>query len=507
MKLFNRAIKQLDGLKRQGMDLASLQLRLTLGMTTLALLGVGSIGSWTTWEMRQMLIVDHQRYLQSIGDRIPAELRANQSTQPVTAQIQALIDRESSPDLWMWVKGTHNQVLATSHNLSSFPGEAALLPQAMMPLQPKVSAVNGHYLVLLSQPLQLNGKAIGQIYLAQDITHDYTVLNTLVNSLRFATILAVAVLATLIAYLIWRSLHPLRKMNQMAIAQGKLPPQGLELDEIPSELRGLVQAFGSLSSRLTEADEQQRQFTNSISHEIRTSLSLVYGYLQSMLRRCNNLTDSQKAALEVAVEETERTIQLLKDLLDLARINGETMEFHLEPIVLNDWVATAVEMVQSPETAIELQASAPLIVAQADSSQLIRILKHLLDNAVRYAQPRQPIVIKLSETSDSAVIQVYDRGCGISLKDQAHIFEPFYRVDASRCRSTGGIGLGLAIAKSLVEGMNGQITVQSELGQGSIFTVKLPLGCADEVDVAAGKRAIDSLPSSDSPFSQTRRIL
>jgi His Kinase A (phospho-acceptor) domain len=328
MKLFNRTINKLNVLKRKGMDLASLQLRLTLGITTISLLGVGSIGTWTSWEMRQMLIVDHQRYLKSISDRLPAEMAANRSTQPVAVQLQKLIDQESSPTLWMWVKGTRNQVLAASRNLSSFPGEAALMPQAMMPLEPTISLMNGRCLVLLSQPLRLNGKAMGQIYLAQDITHDYTVLNTLINSLQFATIVAVAILVALTAYLIWRSLHPLRKMNGMAIAQGELD-DGLVLDEIPSEMRGLVQAFGNLSSRLVEADEQQRQFTNSISHEIRTSLSLVYGYLQSTLRRCNNLTDSQKAALEVAVEETERTIQLLKDLLDLARINGETMEFHL----------------------------------------------------------------------------------------------------------------------------------------------------------------------------------
>ncbi len=497
MKFLDRAAQNLsqnlnqtlEALKQRGIDLTSLQLRLTLGLTALSLMGLSGIGTWTTYQMQQMLVVDHQDYLKSLSDRIPAELEAYPAAEAIDPQLQALINQWSSPNLWLWVKANDGKVLAASTNLASFPAEAALMPKAMMPARPEVSLVNGRYLVLCSQPLQIGGKAIGHVYLAQDITHDYKVQNTLVNSLVFATVLAVALVGVLIAYFIWRSLHPLRQLNRLAIAQGQLSGQSsgqssghhsnLEesIEQIPSEMKGLMQAFGTLSTRLSEADDQQRQFTNqftnSISHEIRTSLSLVYGYLQSTLRRCNNLTDSQKEALEVAVDETERTIQLLKDLVDLARINSDTMEFSLEPVVLNDAVAMAVSMVPSSPT-IELVADSELVVAQTDSEQIIRVVKHLLENAMRYAKD-QPVIIRLSETPSHVVIQVCDRGCGISLNDQVHIFEPFYRVENSRCRSTGGVGLGLAIVKSLVEGMKGKVAVTSQPNQGSIFTVMLPL--------------------------------
>jgi signal transduction histidine kinase len=483
MKLFDRLSHTLTALKRRGVDFASLQLRLTLGITTVSLLGVGSIGMWTTWQMRQMLVVQHQDYLKAVSDRIPAELKTVHSATAIEMQLQKLVDAWSSPSLWLWVKAKDGRVLAKSQNLESFPGKAALMPETMMPADPIISAMNGSYLVLCSQPLTINGKLIGQVYLAQDITHDYTVLDTLINSLRWATAIAVAAIATLIAYWVWRSLNPLRQANRLAIAAGELDPA--EMDQIPSEVKDLVTAFGTLSTRLSEADAQQRQFTSSISHELRTSLSLVYGYLQSTLRRCNNLTDSQKEALEVAVEETERTIQLLKDLIDLARINSQSMTFQLEPVVLNDLVPAVIEMMQPPESPpIEFQADAELITAQTDPSQLMRVLKHLIDNALRYANTDQPIVLRLSQVSPSqvnmskigaaAVIEVCDRGCGISPVDQPHLFEPFYRVEASRCRTTGGIGLGLAIVKSLVEGMNGQVTVHSIPNVGSTFTVKLP---------------------------------
>lgn len=478
MKLFDRFSHNLAALKRKGVDFASLQLRLTLGITTVSLLGVGSIGMWTTWQMRQMLVVQHQDYLRALGDRIPAELKTVRSSAAIEMQLQTLVDDWSSPSLWLWVKTKDGKILAKSQNLESFPGKAALMPEAMMPSDPIISAMNGSYLVLSSQPLQINGKSIGQVYLAQDITHDYTVLDTLINSLRWATAIAVAVIATLIAYWVWRSLNPLRQANRLAIAAGELDPA--EMDQIPSEVKELVSAFGTLSTRLSESDAQQRQFTSSISHELRTSLSLVYGYLQSTLRRCNNLTDSQKEALEVAVEETERTIQLLKDLIDLARINSKSMAFQLELVNLNDLVPAVIEMVQPAEPPLlEFQADADPILAEADSSQLMRVLKHLIDNALRYADTDQPIVLRLSQSRTSkigaaAVIEVCDRGCGIALADQRHLFEPFYRVEASRCRTTGGVGLGLAIVKSLVEAMSGQVTVQSVPNEGSIFTVRLP---------------------------------
>ncbi|HEY9628487.1 MAG TPA: HAMP domain-containing sensor histidine kinase [Coleofasciculaceae cyanobacterium] len=483
--------QKLNTLKRKGFDPTSLQFRLTLGLTAVSLLGMSSIGSWTSWQMRQMLVVDHQNYLKTLSDRLPTEL-ATRPADAMDSQLQALVNQGGSPHLWLWVKSDSGKVLATSTNLASFPGDAALMPQSMMPLQPEVAAVNGRYLMLCSTPLRVEGKTIAQLYLARDITHDYEVQTTLVNSLRFATVLAIVVIGTSVAYMIWRSLHPLRQidrqMNQLAIAPsetagkftGDRSAHSWQLDDIPSEMQGLVQAFDKLSTRLIEADDQQRQFTNqftsSISHEIRTSLSLVYGYLQSTLRRCNNLTDSQKEALEVAVDETERTIQLLKDLVDLSRINSDTMEFSLEPVVLNDLVVMALEMSNLSGATVKIKTADDLVVAQADSSQLVRVVNHLLENAARYAKG-QPIVIQLSETSNHALLQVCDRGCGIPLADQARIFEPFYRVEHSRCRSTGGIGLGLAIVKSLVEGMQGQVTVESQPGEGSVFSVMLPLGC------------------------------
>jgi signal transduction histidine kinase len=231
-----------------------------------------------------------------------------------------------------------------------------------------------------------------------------------------------------------------------------------------------------LQARLADVEVQQRQLISNISHELRTPLTLIYGYMQSIFRRGDNLTELQRDALEIAMSEMKKTIQLLQESLDLARVDGSTIRFLIEPVAVNDLVTDTVKTMQkSEQRAIVVEAEALNISVQADAHHLKQVLLKLLDNAVRYSDPDTPIKIKLAQIGDRASISVCDRGCGIPISDQPHIFNPFYRVDRSRNRATGGVGLGLAIVKILVEGMGGSVSVQSQLGEGSIFNVILPI--------------------------------
>jgi signal transduction histidine kinase len=112
---------------------------------------------------------------------------------------------------------------------------------------------------------------------------------------------------------------------------------------------------------------------------------------------------------------------------------------------------------------------------RADANALRQSLVNLIDNALNYSPLDQTVTVRLLQAGDWAVVEVQDRGRGIPLADQVDIFQPFYRVDADRSRATGGTGLGLSIVKTLVEAMQGRIQVRSKLGQGSTFTVQLPL--------------------------------
>jgi signal transduction histidine kinase len=442
-------------------DEPSLQLRLTAGMTTIALLSVGTIGTWTTWQMRNMLVVKHQEKLSRVATQLDQQL----SAAPVS-QWPTTVETWASPELWVGFKPVKGELIQTAPDQKLAPVQDKLTDLAnwqAMPTAPTVQTLNGHHLVLARQPIKQARPQdisqhvyLGELYLARDITHDYTVLSTLVNTLRFGTLIALIPIVSLIAMYIRRALQPLRQVNQLA--QSGQMPETMPSESLPIELRGLVQELSALSNRLSD--------------ELRTSLCLIQGYLNSTLRRGDNLTPVQRESLQVAASEADRMVLLLQDLLDLGRMYG-TVQCCLQPVLLNDLVKVAIQLADpEQERLIEVKAEQP-VIAQGEADQLQRVLSQLLKNAKQFSKSDQPIQIQLQQTTDWAMIQISDRGCGISEADQRRIFEPFYRVESSRCRATGGMGLGLAIALPLIKAMGGEISVESQLGLGSTFTIKL----------------------------------
>jgi len=250
----------------------------------------------------------------------------------------------------------------------------------------------------------------------------------------------------------------------------------LQLHRAPDEILGLAQAFNEMLFRLSGAWEQQRQFVGNVSHELRTPLTVVVGYLQSLLRRGDNLSDYQQQAIATATAETERTIRMLQDLLDLARADSGHLHFRLNPIMLNTLVTEVAAMSQKVSNQqINVLTTEEDVVTCADQDRLQQVLINLVDNAIKYSAPGQAVDLILEQTKQHALIHVRDHGIGIPLPHQHRIFERFYRVNEGMTRSRDGTGLGLAIAKSLTEGMEGRITLRSKPGEGSIFTIALPL--------------------------------
>ena len=207
---------------------------------------------------------------------------------------------------------------------------------------------------------------------------------------------------------------------------------------------------------------------------MRTPLTLVHGYLQSTLRRSQNLTEPQREGLQIAASEADRTIRLLQDLLDLARADGGHLRFNLERIPMKEAVLETIEMCRYSSDRVKADIQSPYVEARADRHRLKQVLINLIDNAVKYSESHQPVMVRLVQDGEWVNIEVRDRGRGIPMADLNKIFEPFYRVDEDRSRTTGGTGLGLSIVKTLVEGMRGKLRVQSKLGEGSVFTVCLP---------------------------------
>lgn len=461
----------------QKLELASLGVRLTLGVATVSALGLAGVAIWISMSMQYILIATHKQNIRYIADRFPSDVKIYSDMMSLETGIQKAIDNLTANNVLLWVKNSQGQTIAKSSLRQIGSDEQTLSSLIKISSLPELKKISGRYWLLYQNPLVVEQVALGEVYIAQDITSDRVMFLDLIRNLSIASIVSIALMTGTIAWYVRRSLQPLQQISQLTakISADRLGNAQLTLKNPPTEVKELAQTFEEMLLRLSDAWEHQRQLVSNVSHELRTPLTIVSGYLQSILRRGNNLTPLQREALETASSEAERTIQLLQDLLDLARVDSGRMHFQIETVLLNSLVEEVVGMARTySDRTIEYNAFVDSVTVRADPRRLRQVLLNLIDNAVKYSD-RAPITIILDRQETVAVIQVRDRGIGIPLPQQTRIFERFYRVDEARSRTTGGTGLGLSIVKTFVEGMGGSISVSSQPDRGSIFTLIFPL--------------------------------
>ena len=437
-------------------------------------LGLSGVAIWTSLRMQHILISTQKQNLQYMAERFTHDVEIYSEMMPIGTGVQKAVNNLTTGNTLIWVKNTNGELTAQSPSLEIATNATALLSLNNISLLPELQTINGRYWLLCAAPLAVNEINLGSYYLARDITDDQIMFLRLIRNLSLASLLAIALMILVIAFYIRRSLQPLQRISQLTetISADRLGEAHIHLENAPSEVKKLAQTFDDMLVRLSQAWEHQRQLVSNVSHELRTPLTIVSGYIQSTLRRGHNLTETQREALETAASEANRTIQLMQDLLDLARAESGRMHFQLEAIVINDWMVEVIQMAKRySDRQINLETPTHPIVIKADANRLKQVLLNLIDNAVKYSDNQIRILFK--EQGNEALIQVSDRGVGIPLQQQSRIFERFYRVDEARHRA-GGTGLGLSIVKILVEGMGGRISVRSQPGKGSTFTISFP---------------------------------
>ena len=220
----------------------------------------------------------------------------------------------------------------------------------------------------------------------------------------------------------------------------------------------------------------RRDFVANASHELKTPVAAVRALAETLLTALPDDPEAGRRFAERIGREAERLDVLVRDLLDLSRVERGTL--HVEPL---DLVGLAKEVTagyadRAEERRVRLHTELRADVSiRGDRAQLGLLLSNLLDNALRHTPARGSICVRLDTTESQAVLEVADTGDGIPASQLPRVFERFYRVDKARARQTGGTGLGLAIVRHVAEAHGGIVRVQSELGQGSTFTVMLPV--------------------------------
>jgi signal transduction histidine kinase len=224
---------------------------------------------------------------------------------------------------------------------------------------------------------------------------------------------------------------------------------------------------------------QVQQFTADAAHELRTPLAAIRATVESTLDADDLTVTEARGTLQTIDRQNHRLSQLVQDLLLLSRMDLNVLTLKRQSCCLNDIVNDLVEEFTALAIAANLQLTAhtqfyyPLYVL-GDEEQLYRLIADLINNAIQYTS-RGEIKVLLNRDDYHALVQVQDTGTGIAPEDQPHLFDRFYRVNRDRSRHTGGAGLGLAIASAIAQAHHGEITIKSELGKGSTFTVRLPI--------------------------------
>ncbi len=220
-----------------------------------------------------------------------------------------------------------------------------------------------------------------------------------------------------------------------------------------------------------------QRFIGDVSHDLRTPLTTIKTRLYLIRNTLDS--DKQQSHIEILEAQTAHLERLLKDMLRMSRLD-EMTAFQLEPLAVNalirDVLVEQEPLAMRRKHIVHFTGDQNLPLVQADRTNLRRAITNIVVNALHYTPDEGSIIIRSYTQTQHAVIEVCDTGIGIGVDDLPHIFERFYRADAARGTVSGGAGLGLAIAKKVVEGHQGNIEVESELGKGSTFKILLPIG-------------------------------
>jgi two-component system phosphate regulon sensor histidine kinase PhoR len=242
--------------------------------------------------------------------------------------------------------------------------------------------------------------------------------------------------------------------------------------------RGCVLELRDVSD-LRRLEAVRRDFVSNVSHELKTPLTAMRGYTEMMLDDSEMPDSMRRSFLEKAHRNTERLAAIVRDLLSLSRLESDEDGLAFEVVDIAEQVRVVLDdlgdAAEARHTTLVLEAPEPGLQARADADALCMAISNLISNAVKYSPEHAEVRVAIARDGDRVRIDVIDRGPGIPVHAQARVFERFYRLDKARSRELGGTGLGLAIVRHVMSAHGGSVELESVLGQGSRFSLLLPL--------------------------------
>ena len=460
----------------------SLSLKLALTVAAVVLLAVGLVAavvSLTTGaRLTEYVSLGAAQQMQTLAPEIEAEYKDDDDWEEI--------------DHLLLANGAMGRGRGMGAHLTTASGNAAGMGEMMMGSTRLVIA-DASGLVVVDHTGELTGQRLERRTLAQGVplTADGQRVGYLVPregaaeaQLRRSvtrTIALTGAAAALLAIALgwWLTRRALQPLNELNRAAGQIGAGDLAY-RVPvasgDEVGRLAGRFNEMATALERDERLRQQMVNDIAHELRTPLTVMQGHLEALQ---DGVFALNVEALKPIHDETLLLGRLVGDLRDLARAESGRLELELSPLEPSALLARAERQFRGEAEAagVALRVSAPdgLPRIQGDAQRLGQVLTNLVANALRYTPRGGQVTLSARLEGSWLALDVADSGTGIAPEDLPLVFERFYRADRSRRRDAGHSGLGLAIARQLVEAHGGTLTVTSQVGVGSVFTVRLPL--------------------------------
>ena len=347
------------------------------------------------------------------------------------------------------------------------------------------SSMEGKYGSTTSQfepvyyPLIKSGEKIGEVrvkfygpifYMQNELVF-LDIVNKIILGIGVLLILA----STIMGFIISRSItRPINKLMTKAkyISKGEYDKK-IEINTDILEINDLINSINNLSQSIKEQENIRKRLTGDISHELKTPLTNIQSHLEAMIDGVWEPTEERLLSVK---EEAERLSSLVSDMQKLNKYDESSIKLKKDNVNISDIICFVIfqfsNLAKSKNIKIEYEKKN--INLYCDKDKITQALVNILSNAIRYSNEGSTIFIEEKLKDNKVIISIEDQGIGISEEDLKYVFERFYRADKSRTRATGGTGIGLTIVKSIVSSHEGEVKLESKLGEGSKFTIILP---------------------------------
>lgn len=343
-------------------------------------------------------------------------------------------------------------------------------------------------MLTIGVPLIIDNTVQGAVILNAPVQHINELMQTIYYYLAAAGLAGFALMALVLRPLVGGIVRPLKEMQAIAqaMAAGQYEQrvavrQPDEIGQLGESLNSLAQDLGDFVRQMERLEGIRRDFIANVSHEMRTPLTIIRGYNQALADGTVSDPQQVRQYYQLIDEEVLRLQRLIKDVLDLSRLQAGRVEVALEPLPLPALVASVGEMLARKAADKQIRLNVPpsdlaLPEIMGHGDRLVQLILILLDNAIQYTPAGGQVEVCLAADATAVKMSVSDTGIGIAAEDLPFVWERFFKADKAHTRQQTGTGLGLAIAREIIEMHGATVELQSEIGRGTTFYLRFPLG-------------------------------